>query len=330
VSFLFPSTTITFEAALRDLARGKPKSRALAAQALGDVTDPAEKRRAVDALIAALDDDHPAVRMEAAAALGALGEPGALPKLIKRLDDTAAPVRQDAAIALGTIGHPDGFEPLAAALVEGPADLRFQAATSLTEIEPIRAFDLVLAALDDRDAQVVGAAALSVGAIAKVDQALAPRALSALRAKIEHPDAGTRFDVAYALAELGDETGRAVLAKAAADTERAWDAINALGELRATEELSRAVAAKKTPTEVRVLAAGRLLAAGAGDDNARAVLVEALTDRKIHVRGIAIEQLTAVGGAWAKEPLERLAQSGKGADFLEAIAAALRAIEGRS
>ena len=40
VSFLFPSSTITFEAALRDLAQGSPKARAAAAQALGDVEDP--------------------------------------------------------------------------------------------------------------------------------------------------------------------------------------------------------------------------------------------------------------------------------------------------
>ncbi|NVB77572.1 MAG: HEAT repeat domain-containing protein [Kofleriaceae bacterium] len=330
MSFLFPSPTITFEAALRDLVSGKPRSRAMAAHALGDVTEPTEKRRAVDALIAALDDNHPQVRMEACAALGDLGEPSALPHLIKKLDDGVAPVRQNAAIALGTLGHPDGFEPLATALKDGPPDLRFQAATSLAEIEPVRAFDHVLAALDDRDGQVVGAAALSVGAIAKLDEALKPRALSALRAKIDHGDASARFDVAYALAELGDEGGRAVLAKAATDVERAWDANSALGELGATQELARAVSAKKTPPEARVLAAGRLLAAGGGDDDTRGVLIDALTDRKIHVRGLAVEQLTAVGGPWAKAPLEKLARSGKGADLLEAIAAALRAIEGRS
>ena len=56
MSFLFPSSTITLEAALRDLARGSPKARAFAAHALGEITEPAEKRRALEALIAALDD----------------------------------------------------------------------------------------------------------------------------------------------------------------------------------------------------------------------------------------------------------------------------------
>src|SRR6185436_9373816 len=140
-----------------------------------------------------------------------LREPSALPHLIKRLDDGATPVRQNAAIALGTIGHADGFQPLADALKSGPADLRFQAATSLAEIDPARAFDLEIAALDDKDAEVVAAAALSVGAIAKALDDKRAGAVTALLAKLEHSSPGTRFDVAYALAELGDPAGRDTL-----------------------------------------------------------------------------------------------------------------------
>src|SRR5688572_32258191 len=149
--------------------------------------------------------------MEACAALGELREPGALPHLIKRLDDGATPVRQNAAIALGTIGHSDGFAPLATALKEGPADLRFQAATSLAEIDPARAFDHEVAALEDKDHEVVGAAALSLGAIGKAIENNRAQAIAALSAKLEHANPGTRFDVAYALAELGDPAGRSAL-----------------------------------------------------------------------------------------------------------------------
>jgi HEAT repeat protein len=329
VSFLFPSPTITFEAALRDLANGSPKARAMAAHALGDVTEPVEKRRALDALIRALDDDLPQVRMEACAALGELGEPGALAHLIKRLDDGAAPVRQNAAIALGTIGHADAFEPLATALKDGPADLRFQAATSLAEIDPARAFDHVLAALDDRDQEVVGAAALSVGAIAKQAEERRAKAIPALTGKLDHAHPGTRFDVAYALAELGDPGGRSALAAALADVDRAWDAVSALGELAATDELAAAIAQRDAPMEARVLAAGKLLALGVDSEPARALLLEALAVRKVHVRGLAVEQLSEVGGEWAKQPLEKLARSGKGTELLEPIAHALRAIEAR-
>jgi HEAT repeat protein len=341
VSFLFPSSEITFEAALRDIASNNSKARAAAAHALGDVTDPVEKRRASDALVRALDDDNPQVRMEACASLGDLGEPGTLTHLVKRLADGAPPVRQNAAIALGTIGHADGFEPLAEALREGPADLRFQAATSLAEIDPARAFDPVMRALDDKDPQVVGAAALALGAIAKDDT---DRRETAKTALADHLDAGgdARFDLAYALAELGDSRGRETLATACTDEERAWDAVNALAELRATEDLARAVADKKSVAVARVLAAGRLLALDSGSatpartgfaegssDAARTVLLEGLVSRKGHVRGLAVEQLADVGGAWAKAPLEKLARSGRASALLEAIASALKAMEGR-
>jgi HEAT repeat protein len=329
VSYLFPSTTITFEAALRDIATGSPKARTFAARALGDVEDAVEKRRALEALVAALEDDRYEVRAEACASLGALGDTSPLPQLIKRLDDGEPAVRQNAAIALGTLRAADGFDALATALNEGPADLRFQAATSLAEIDADRAFDPVMKALADRDPQVVGAAALSVGAIAKQDATKKARAIAALAPKLDHSNSATRFDVAYALAELGEGTGRDVLAKHFDDEDRAWDAVSALVELGAKEELAKAASGKTTHLEARVLAAGKLLALDASQEFARAVLVDALTHRKQHVRGLAIEQLSAVGGAWAQAPLEKLARSGKGEDLLEAIAGALKAIEKR-
>ncbi|MEO6772145.1 MAG: HEAT repeat domain-containing protein [Kofleriaceae bacterium] len=332
MSYLFPSPTITFDAALRDLAGGSPKARALAAHALGGVTEPVERRRALDALVRALDDDRPEVRAEVCSSLGELGEPGATPSLVKRLGDGAAPVRQNAAIALGTIRATEGFEPLAEALANGPADLRFQAATSLAEVDPARAFDHVLEALDDKDPQVVGAAALAVGAIASElgEPGKRDAALAGLAAKLDHANAGARFDVAYALADLEDARGKATLAAALDEEARAWDAVTALARLHAATELAQAVAGKKTPHEAATLAAGRLLAIEPEHAAARRAIVEALTHRKIHVRGIAIEQLGEIGGAWAKAPLERLAHSTKGSELLEPIANALRAIEGRS
>lgn len=325
MSFLFPSSTITFDAALRDIASGNAKSRAMAAHALGGVTGEVEKRRAVDALVRALDDDKPQVRAEACASLGELREPSALPGLIKRLDDGVAGVRQNAAIALGSIGHPDAFAPLADALRDGPADLRYQAATSLAEIDPAKALEPALAALDDKDPQVAGAAALVLGAIGERDRA---RVLAALTGTLAHGEANVRFDVAYALAELRDPAGKAELVAMIADAERAWDAVTALGWLRAGDELRSAVLAKKVPQEAQVLAAGRLLAVE-DDPHAQKLLLDALTARKVHVRGLAVEQLGDVGGTWARGPLERLARSGKGGELLEAIATAVRAISGR-
>jgi HEAT repeat protein len=361
VSYLFPASTITFDAALRDLASGSPKARAMAAHALGDVTEPVERRRAIDALVRALDDDRPEVRAEACGSLGSLGEASVVPQLIKRLDDGAAPVRQNAAIALGTIRHPDSFQPLADALREGPADLRFQAATSLAEVDPRRAFDHVLVALADRDPQVVGAAALAASAIAREldDTAMRARAIEALGTALDAADATTspaprgtalgalatalgsaratrtdaapnaRFDIAYALTDLDDARGRATLADALADPDRAWDAVSALAQVHARPELERAIESKHTPHEAAALAAGRLVALEPEHAAARAVLVDALGARKVNVRCISIEQLGEVGGAWAVPPLEKLARSGKGVDLLEPIAIALREIAAR-
>jgi HEAT repeat protein len=333
VSFLFPSSTITLDAALRDLAQGSPKARTAAASALGDVAEPTEKRRAVAALMRALDDDRPEVRAEACASLGELGDPSALALLIRRLDDGAPAVRQNAAIALGTLGtfgHADGFEPLAQVLRTGPADLRFQAATSLAEIDAARAFEPLAAALDDGDPQVVAAAALSLGAIGD------PRAVALLVARLDHGEAATRFDVAYALADLGDARGREVLVSALGDAERAWDAVTALTRLGTTDDaeaLGRALTAPSAPPEVTVLAAGAILKIApdsAHRDAARRVLLAALGARKTHVRGLAVEQLGEIGGAWATAPLEKLARSGKGTELLETIASSLRAIEDRT
>lgn len=330
MSFLFPSSTITLEAALRDLAQGSHKARAFAAHALGEITEPAEKRRALDALIIALEDDRPEVRAEAAGALGELRDPSAVADLIKRLADGAAVVRQNAAIALGTIGHADGFGPLAEALAEGPPDLRFQAATSLAEIDQQRSLPLLAKALADTDPQVVGAAALSLGAIGDAASA------ALLAAHLDDVDPGARFDVAYALSELKDPVGRRVLVEALTDPERAWDAVTALANLGTADDaeaLGLALVNKKTTPETTVLAAGKLLAIapnGTHHDAARRVLLAALSARKVHVRGLAVEQLGAVADDWATIPLEKLARSGKGGELLEAIATALRAIRGRA
>lgn len=333
MSFLFPSSTITFEAAIRDLTSKSTKARAFAAHALGDVDDPTEKRRAVDALIAALEDDQPEVRAEACSSLGDLGELSATPGLIKRLDDGAPPVRQNAAIALGSLRAPDGFEPLALALREGPVDLRFQAATSLAEIDPKRAFDPLLSALTDKDPQVASSAALALGVIpGRVeDKDLEIRARTALVEHLDHGDASTRFDVAYALSDLGDSAGRRVLSRGLGDPERAWDAVTALSNLGTPadlDELAASLTDRSVAPEATILAAGRLLAKRESEP-AKRVLLAGLTARKTHVRGLAVEQLAEVGGTWAVIELEKMAGLGKNSELSEVIAGALRSIARR-
>jgi HEAT repeat protein len=332
----FPANTITTDAALRDLQTGSPKARAAAAHALGDVVGD-ERARAAKALRAALDDTHAAVRAEAAASLGEIGgeTEGIVELLAKRLSDGDPQVRQNAAISLGTLGQPAGFAPLVTALQEGPPDVRFQAASSLAEIDAVMAFDPLVAALDDRDPHVAGAIALALGAIGDA------RAIDPLVALLDRLNPEVKFDAAYALAELRDPRGRAVLATALDDAARAWDAATAL-EWLGGEDDARALASlldkKKAEPHAVVRAAGAILrlartvaVSNIDTSAAKRALLAALAQRKLPVRGLAVQELATAGDDdWARQPLERLRAGRKGRELAEEIAETLRQIGERS
>jgi len=342
VSLFPPSRTITFDAAMRDLATGSPKARVLAAHALGDARG--ERERAREALIRALGDDVAEVRSEAASSLGALGaaeEPegvgdaAVVAPLAARLTDGDAQVRQNAAIALGTLRHPDGFAALATALREAPADTRYQAATSLAEVDAAAAYEPLVAALQDPDAQVLSAVALAMGAIGD------PRGVDHLARLLEHREPGVRFDAAYALAELGDGRGRAVLASAVLDPDpaRAWDAACAL-EWLGTADDARALAGllgrRKVDPSTVLRAAGAILRIAARatlpDDVvgvARRTLLAGLGARKIPLRGLAVQELATSGGGWAIPPLEQLRATRRGRQVSDEIDDALRLLKER-
>jgi hypothetical protein len=63
---------------------------------------------------------------------------------------------------------------------------------------------------------------------------------------------------------------------------------------------------------------------------AKKTLLDALVHRKVHVRGIAIEQLAEVGGGWATPALDKLARSIKGSELKEPIEAARKIIAQRA
>ena len=336
----FTSQTITLAAALRDIKTGSDRARATAAHALGEVSD--DLATVNQALVAALDDLHPVVRAEAVSSLaqlwsgggaGRAGEGAArstearessvtlpadlLAAMCKRLTDGDPAVRQNAAIALGTIGDPAGYAPLAEALATGSADVRFQAVTSMVEIGGAQAYPLLVDALADRDDEVVGAAALGLGAIG--DGA----AVARLAPVLEHSNANVRFDAAYAMAQLGDGRGRQVLAAALDDRERGWDAVVALTLLAQPADcdaLAAALTRRSVVDEVKAAAAGALLRLrDARTSAAQAALLAALQSRKEHLRGIAVEQLRAVGDEWARATLSQFRLTRKGRAFIDVI-----------
>jgi HEAT repeat protein len=363
VTYELRASTITFEAALRDLESTRDRVRVQAAHALGDVVAPEARERAVPALIRALDDARPEVRTEAALSLGDLESEAAVSALAARCQDGAPAVRQAALIALGKLGFTSAFEAVARALAEGPPDVRFQAATSLAEIDAERAREPLLAALDDSDGEVIGAVAVALGAIGE------RRAIARLAALLDtwtRPE--TRFDIAYALADLGDARAVDVLGGFVDDRRVAWDAIDALERLgtrlgqpgaasdpddgpdaghssgvllghdRADADAVRTAAASYLAPLLRrrfldamlvLRAAGAILALTRDDadhpatEPARHALLAGLGARKREHRGLAIDLLARVGGRWALGPLERVRTRRAGKPFQEEIGEAL-------
>lgn len=349
MTYQLRSNTITFDAALRDLESSNDRARARAAHALGDVLDPEQRRRAVAALIKVLTDDRQEVRTEAALSLGDLETEAAVEPLVARFDDGVPAVRQSAMIALGRLGFSSSFDAVARALTDGPPDLRFQAATSLTEIDADRAREPLLGALGDSDGEVVAAAALSLGAIG---EHRAAERMAALLDTWSRPE--TRFDLGYALADLGDARAVPILIELVAKDDLAWDAIEGLEKVvaanpgqasRAAEPLAGILSRLLVTPRLKLRAAAAVLRMAPPDTDAdtdtradtraerrsesgisdqlrskaRAALIAGLSARKLENRGLAVQLLGEVAGEWAIEPLDKLHRRWAGRRLKEEI-----------
>jgi len=117
--------------------------------------------------IKALGDEDWRVRMEAAVALGNIGDPRAVEPLIRALGDKDWRVRMEAAVALGNIGDPRAVEPLIQALGDKSGSVRRVAARALGEIGDPRAVEPLTRALRDENQYVRRVAAGALGKILK-------------------------------------------------------------------------------------------------------------------------------------------------------------------
>lgn len=118
-------------------------------------------------LLKALDYKRPAVRANAAWALGLVGDTKALPDLIKRLWDEDIEVRREAILALGRLKHPDAVEPLKKVLTSKMDDsVIYDAARALGWIgSPEATGDLVRLMEKNVDWRIKGACARALGRI---------------------------------------------------------------------------------------------------------------------------------------------------------------------
>ena len=116
-----------------------------------------EVERVVSALISALDDPSPTIRLEAVESLSHLEAKEAVPGLIGRLADVDDEVRRAAVEALGKIADPKATEPLVAfveqRIVTGRVPLN--AIWALGNIGDDRALSILSRLREGTDAYVV-------------------------------------------------------------------------------------------------------------------------------------------------------------------------------
>jgi len=150
-----------------------PEVRKAAAAALGRIGDV----RAVEPLVAALQDEDDWVGGQAALALGSTGDPRAVSPLIAALREGQRLTRSAAADALGSIGDARAVGPLIDALGDSPADM--YAAKALGEIGDARAVGPLISALEDGDRTLRAAGADALGRLGDA------RAVDALKRLLE-------------------------------------------------------------------------------------------------------------------------------------------------
>ncbi|MEE9233992.1 MAG: HEAT repeat domain-containing protein [Candidatus Acidoferrales bacterium] len=154
------------ELLLTALEEVDPEAVANAAYALGELQDP----RAVEPLAVVVRGGRPnsdgwtrlrvfphemfsalqdTAKVEAATALGQIGDPRAVEPLVEVLQDEPSKVRRAAAQALGTLGAVRALEPLLAALEDESPDVRREAAKALGHIGDPRAVERLVALAED-------------------------------------------------------------------------------------------------------------------------------------------------------------------------------------
>lgn len=305
---LFPPLRPKLSAALRDVSSDDPRSRAAAAEALGDApSENADEAKA--ALRPLVDDGIGAVRAAAIASLGSLRDADALGDIVARFEDGDAVVRQVAVMAAGDIGDPGAVRPLRRMLRRDEPELRFQAVTSLAKLAPDEAVEALETLTDDPDREVREQLADALGSLED------PKAEGPLEILLDDETVEVRRAAAIALARTGNDAGADALVEALNDTDRCFEAAWALGELGvqpAREPLARLTSALFKPLAIKAAAAAALVRL----DDPRGVpaLKRVLTAFRSDARGYAAQLVGELGLTELRPELEKLSKNPRGAD----------------
>lgn len=173
------------------LVRGAPSVRHLAAAALGDLGNP----EALPALVQAIQGpDEEGIRWRAAEALVRIGAP-AVDSLLSLVAHDDPDLRWKACIALGEIGDARAIPALVERLADDDRFVRARAISALVRIGSI-ALPFLTLALEDPDARVRAGSADALGQIGD------PAAIEGLLIAIRDPVESVRRAAAVALLRL--------------------------------------------------------------------------------------------------------------------------------
>ncbi len=292
--------------AFLQLKSTNPQRRAQAVDQISSWSAP----RSSEALLSALGDPAPEVRMAAAKGLGQRKEQRALSQLLHLLKDADAQVREAATIALQQVPHPLATQPLVECLTDPESSVRWHAAWALDTLGWQPASDSERAQLLLAFGEIESAARLGPPAILplltlfqdrfpfqrrKAVEALGgiPDALviKPLLAALKDEDASVRAAALRALSKQGDPTCVNRMADLLKDHDKnvRLAATLALGSRRLKSAQLLSAAVRDREPQVRAAAAQSL--GEAEPTSALPFLFGLLDDKESHVREKAAEAL---------------------------------------
>lgn len=247
-----------------------------AARALGDLGDP----KAIDPLVDALKDRYRPVRDFAAEALGKLGgDPRGVEVFLEYVKDSKSMAREEGATALGKIGDRSAAEALIALLNDESFFVRQSAMISLGKIGDMRATEPLIPLLKDEDKDIRESASSALGSLGDV------RAVEPLIQTLKDESPRVRYHAADSLGKLGD--ARAVEALIEATKDKGW-----LGESTGGSQAKKKSSNNPGSTPRRWVRQKAIEALGTiGDARAIPALTEALNDKHEPVRETARQAL---------------------------------------
>jgi HEAT repeat protein len=316
MSLFLPQLRPTVAAALRDSKSSDPKSRAAAAEALGDAKE-TERDDARAALTELTSDVEPHVRFASLAGLAKLGDGTSLDAVLARFDDENAMVREVAVIAAAEIGDPRALPRVRKALADEHPEVRFQAVAAVADLAGEDARVALFAALVDEDPKVRGNAA---ACLAKLE-ADAPTN-DRLAKLLDDPAPEPRLEAALALAAHRDRRAIRELRQRLGDEDRAFDVIEALAALDATEvadALDRLARSFLKPLTTKAVAAAAL--AKMKDPRGVPALRDIARAFRSDGRTYVAETIGALGLVELADELVALARRPRGADLVVVVEA---------